>query len=238
MFINPELKLIVVLIGKTSESTKASYENAAESLRKHSDTVAEHLRLAQGELKARSARLAQTEEQAAFQKQQHVLEVKELEDEYAKEAWQADKAELKIQELLAESSNAAAETVSRLAKAQEKEIKTVAKAEQLESILQDMRRTLASSQEESLQYSKELVSLEHANRDFQVRLAAKQKLTGDLEAEVNELEEQLKLSRTELGEAEMAYREQEMLKSKQMTQVPRGSRMLLVLVEFAVADDV
>ena len=80
-------------------SFKVSCENVADSMRKHAETLTAHLRLAQDEVKARSVMLAHTEEQAAFQRQQHLLERKELEDEYAKQAWQADKNELKIQEI-------------------------------------------------------------------------------------------------------------------------------------------
>ena len=72
-------------------AAKASYENVAESMRKHTETVTEHLRVAQDEVKAHSVRLAHAEEQLAFHRHQHQLEMKELEDEYAKQAWQADK---------------------------------------------------------------------------------------------------------------------------------------------------
>eukprot|EP00435_Cladocopium_sp_Y103_P050332 s653_g15.t1 len=208
----------------------ASCETVADSMRKHAETLTAHLRLAQDEVKARSVMLAHTEEQAAVQRQQHLLEMKELEDEYAKQAWQADKNELKIQEMMAESSSTAAETVSRIARSQEKEAKAAAKAEQLEVILRDLRATLAHSQEESSESSKQILSLQKANSDVQEKLAENQKLTGDLKAQIYDLEDQLKLCRTELHESEARYLQQQQQqisqeRSRQETQEMQMERM-------------
>ena len=85
--------------------------------------------------------------------------------------------------MMAESSTAAAETVSRIARSQEKEAKAAARAEQLEIILRELRATLAHSQEESIDSSKQVLSLEKAQ--------------ADLEAQIHDLQDQLKLSSTE-----------------------------------------
>ena len=142
--------------------------------------------------------------------------MKELEDEYAKQAWQADKVELKMQEMLAESSSAAAETVSRIAKSQEKEAKAATKAEQLEGLLRDLHATLALSQDESLERSKQIESLQATNSDLEQELAERQSLTDGLEAKICDLEVQLNLSRTaqqshEMQEKNLASAEQEVL---------------------------
>ena len=211
-------------------SFKVSCENVADSMRKHAETLTAHLRLAQDEVKARSVMLAHTEEQAAFQRQQHLLERKDLEDEYAKQAWQADKNELKIQEMMAESSNTAAETVSRIARSQEKEAKAAARAEQLEVILRELRATLAHSQEESTESSKQVLSLEKAHSDFQEKLAENRKITADLETQIYDLEDQLKLCSTELHESEARHLQQQQQqisqeRSRQQTQEMRMEQM-------------